>query len=58
MKSWWKSKTLWFNVLGAGAALFGTGGALGHVLAPEEVALGVVIGNAGLRFATNTKLVQ
>lgn len=52
-----KSKTLWFNVLGAAAMLFGDGGALGHVLAPDEVGLGLAVGNLVLRFFTDRKVI-
>ncbi len=58
MKNFWESKTLWFNLLGFAGMMFGVDGALGHVLAPEEVAAGLALGNAALRFTTTTGLIK
>lgn len=52
------SKTLWFNALGMLAMLFGDGGMLGHVLAPDEVALGMGVGNMVLRFLTDKSILN
>ena len=51
-KQWWASKTLWFNVLALGGSL-----AVGSSLSPEQVALGMGIGNAVLRLLTEKKVV-
>lgn len=56
-KAWWASKTLWTNVVGVTAGALSAGGPLEHVLAPEEVGLGLGIANILLRFATSKKLV-
>lgn len=57
-KKWYESKTLWFNMLGGVAALFGADGAFGHVFSPEEVGATLGIGNILLRLFTNKGLVQ
>jgi len=57
-KLWWKSKTLWFNILGAAGMMFGPTGTLGHVFAADEVAAGMGIGNIALRLMTNKGLVK
>ncbi len=55
-KNWLKSKTLWFNVLGLAAGLFGVDGPFGHVFTEQEVAIGLGIGNMVLRGLTNEPL--
>lgn len=51
MKAWWKSKTLWFNVLSLG--VFVASGQAG-VAVPANVAVPVVgIGNMALRMLTS-----
>lgn len=55
-KSWWASKTLWTNLLGIGALLMTGDGPLAHVLAPEEVGMGLGIINMILRAATTQPL--
>lgn len=57
-KSPFASKTLWFNVLAAGAALFGADGTFGHVFAPEEVAAVLGIGNIALRLVTSKGILK
>lgn len=57
-KKWYASKTLWFNTLTMLGALFGAGGQLGHVLAPEEVAAGIGFGNIILRLFTDKGVVR
>jgi len=57
MKSWWQSKTLWFNVLAGAGALFGPGAVLGHVVAPEELGAVMAVGNVLLRLVTSKGLV-
>ena len=53
-KAWWKSKTMWFNVLTLG--LMAAQGQLG-IEVPPNVALPVVaIGNALLRIMTSTPI--
>ena len=56
-KPFFQSKTLWINLAAVLAAAFAPAGAFGHVLAPEEVALGLGIGNLILRFFTTKGLV-
>lgn len=52
-KEWYKSKTLWGNVLATTALLFTEGsGPFGHVFAPEEVAMGYGLLNTVLRLFT------
>ena len=58
MKSWWQSKTLWFNILSGAGALFGPGQIMGHVFAPEEVGAFMAIGNAALRLTTQKGLTK
>lgn len=58
VKSPLKSKTLWFNVLGGAAAMFGADGVFGHVFAPEEVAAVMGIGNIVLRFLTTKSIIE
>ena len=50
-KKVWASKTLWANVLATGAVL-----ATGW-FSPEQIALGMGIGNMILRFLTKEKVV-
>lgn len=56
-KSWYSSKTLWFNVLSGAGALFGAGGAFGHVFSAEEIGAFMAIGNVLLRLVTSKGLV-
>lgn len=56
-KSFLQSKTLWFNLLVGAGALFGPGGAFGHVFTPEEVGAVLGVGNIALRLVTDKKLV-
>lgn len=57
-KPFYKSKTLWFNLLAGAGAMFVPGGAFEHVLGPTEVGLIMGIGNALLRFVTDKGLVH
>ena len=57
-KSWYESKTLWFNILAGAASIFGAGGMFGHVLAPEEVGGILGLGNILLRVFTDKGLVR
>lgn len=56
-KPWYQSKTLWFNVFAGLGSIFAAGGALGHVLDPEEVGAVIGIGNIVLRLVTHKGLV-
>ena len=57
-KPWYKSKTLWFNVLGGAASMLDQQtGMLGNVLNPEETTALFGIGNIILRFLTNKKII-
>lgn len=53
-KPWWKSKTVWFNVLSA-VVLLG-GGQLGIHIPPNVAVPMVTAGNVGLRLLTNQGL--
>lgn len=55
-KAWWKSKTLWFNILAMVEILFQPSGALGHVLAPQEIGAIVTGGNVLLRMFTSSPI--
>lgn len=55
MKAFWKSKTLWFNVISAAVAL-GSGG-FGIVIDPTIAVPIVTIGNALLRLITSQGIV-
>ncbi len=57
-KKWFASKTLWFNLLGGLAAMFGPAGMLGHVFSPAEVGATLAVGNAVLRLVTDKGLVK
>jgi hypothetical protein len=57
-KSWWESKTLWFNILTGVGALTGPGAAFGHVFAPEEIGAFMGIGNIVLRLLTHKGLTK
>lgn len=54
-KSWWKSKTLWFNLI---VLLMGSVQLYAdtYPVPPEVLGLILGIGNLLLRFVTNTKL--
>lgn len=53
-KPWWKSKTIWFNVLSAVVML--GGGQLGIHVPPAVAVPMVTIGNVALRAITNQGL--
>lgn len=55
MKSWIKSKTLWFNVAAGVLGVF-LGALETAPLSPEVLAGIVAVGNIGLRFLTNTAI--
>lgn len=57
MKQWYKSKTLWVNVL-AIAGMVVEYLLVDQIIKPELHALALAIINVGLRFITNTKLVK
>lgn len=54
MKAFWKSKTMWFNVLSA-VVMVGSG-SLGVQIDPHYAVPAVAIGNMGLRMITNQPL--
>ena len=57
MKAWWKSKTLWFNVV---SLLVGVAGAVAPVAKTEWVIIAftafIAVGNGVLRFLTDTSI--
>lgn len=53
-KAFWKSKTLWFNVLSA--AVMAGQGALGIHIPPNVAVPLVAVGNMGLRMITSAPL--
>ena len=57
MKKWWKSKTLWVNVL-AVAGMVAEYLLTEQIIQPELHALTIAIVNFGLRIVTNTGLTK
>ena len=56
-KAWWKSKTIWFNVLSAIAFVIGgilTQGIFSDPIATKIFAVVLILVNLGLRFVTDT----
>ena len=56
-KQWYKSKTLWGNLLMGLGSVF-SGPMFGHVFAPEEVGAIMGIGNIVLRLTTDKGLTR
>jgi len=57
IKKWWKSKTIWFNVLSAIAFVIGgilTQGIFSDPVATKIFAVVLILVNLGLRFVTDT----
>ena len=57
VKKWWKSKTIWFNVLSAIAFVIGgilTQGIFSDPVATKIFAVVLILVNLGLRFVTDT----
>lgn len=53
-KAWWKSKTLWFNVIAVAAAVAAY---LDSLALGGALAIGIGVVNVILRFVTSTALV-
>ncbi len=62
MKPWYKSRTLWFNVVMAGLAALEAGAHLVQAYVPGNVygwgLLALAVGNAGLRIITTQGLTR
>ena len=57
VKKWWKSKTIWFNILSAIAFIVGgilTQGIFSDPIATKIFAVVLILVNLGLRFVTDT----
>ena len=54
-KPWYKSRTIWFNVLGAGVEVVQLFGSMA-VISPENLTLAMGVGNILLRLVTGQSI--